>query len=144
MTRHFLFLLGPLLSCGGLPAQADQVSLDDIKAMYAPEGVLQLRGQDENGYSRAWACPSFALARAVVALLQPGEEPKAKTIAFADIRRKAGCTAAKGRYQVIDAAPEAAMINWGYEAEEYWQALQARDAGGRDLGLVFDASPYAP
>lgn len=143
MIRHLLFLsaLGVL---GPAAARADEAALADITALFAQGGVVEFAGRIDKGYAHAWACPDFATARTVVALLQPGDDPKAKTAAFARIREQAGCTVAKGRYQITDAAPDIAQINWGYEAEEAWQALRATDASGHDIGLVFDASPYAP
>lgn len=143
MMRHLLFLPALVLS-GGTTARADEAALADITALYTRDGLIELHGPDQTGYSRAWACPDFAMARAVVALLQPGEDPKAKTKAFATIRQQAGCTAAQGRFKITDAAPDIAQVNWGYEAEETWQALRATDAAGHDIGLVFDSSPYAP
>ena len=142
MLRN-LFLLSALALTGS-PAFADPTALAEFKTMFAADGVLQLWGQDDKGYSGGWACPDFAVARTVVALLQPGDDPKAKDLAFARIRIKAGCIAAKGQYLVTDAAPDLAMVNWGYEAEDAWQALQATDSAGRAVGLVFNASPYAP
>lgn len=142
MLRH-LFLLS-VLALTGSPVQADPAALAEFKAMFAADGVLQLRGPDDKGYSAGWVCPDFAVARTVVALLQPGEDPKAKDAAFARIRDKAGCTAAIGQYLVTDATPELAIVNWGYEAEDAWQALAAKDPAGQTVGLVFNASPYAP
>lgn len=138
-----LFLLS-MLALSGTRALADPSTLAEFKAMFAADGVLDLRGQDDKGYSPGWVCPDFAVARTVVALLQPGEDPQAKDAAFARIRDKVGCTAATGQYLVTDAAPGLAMINWGYEAEDAWQALAAKDPAGQPVGLVFNASPYAP
>lgn len=142
MLRHLILLSALALTTS--PAQADPAALAEFKAMFAADGVLQLRGADDKGYSAGWVCPDFAVARTVVAVLQPGEDPQAKDAAFARLRDKAGCTAATGQYLVTDAAPDLAMINWGYEAEDAWQALAAKDSAGHAVGLVFNASPYAP
>lgn len=127
-----------------------QLALDRVgEAAVLEPGSDQIRlsGRSFDGYYRAYACPSFAAARAVIgAIPAPLERPgtvRRQVAAMKSALSRQHCAAAKGTFRILDAGEEV-MINHGYEAEESWIALAASGAKGRKLGLVFDASPYAP
>lgn len=110
-------------------------------------GEVRLSGKSHKGYVRAYACPSFAAARAVVKHI-PAANDRAGTVdrqvtAMRAALRRQGCTAARGRFR-ITATGDDVWINHGYEAEENWVAAAARNIHGRSLGLVIDASPFGP
>ncbi len=110
-------------------------------------GSIRLSGKSDAGYIRAYACPSFAAARKVVSAIPASDERRGEAAqqvsAMRIALRRQGCAPAKGTFRLIAAGPEV-LINHGYEAEEYWLALKAVNIHGKDLGLIFDTSPYAP
>lgn len=108
-------------------------------------GEVRFSGAADNGYYRAYACPTFAAARAVVGEIpassdRPGTVARQVEAMRAAIRRH-GCSPARGTFRLTAAGPQIA-INHGYEAEENWVALSARNIRDRGLGLIVDASPF--
>lgn len=122
-------------------------SLDDWKIENAaPDGKVALTGRNHDGYYRAYVCPRFDLAEAVVAAIPerggPGTTVQGQDAAMAAALRQNKCKPTRGTYQVSGVGHEV-EIDRGPEAQEYWTALAARDASGRVIGLVFDSSPFA-
>lgn len=122
-------------------------SLEDWKIENAaPDGKVSLAGRNHDGYYRAYACPRFDLAEAVVAAIpdrsKTGATVKVQDAAMVAALHKNQCAPAKGLYRVTAVGHEI-EIDRGPEAQEYWTALTAVDASGRTIGLVFDSSPFA-
>lgn len=137
------------LAVGGVGATQPTSDLDIASwgAMVgAPNGDLSLSGTSHRGYYRAYHCARFADARAVVAAIPHGKQPRitahAQTAAMRAALKRLRCTPASGAYHVTGLGPEV-EINHGFEASENWTALEALAASGRTVGLVFDSSPYA-
>lgn len=137
-----------LAGASGQPAaHAIADRLGDGVQIDPQSGEVRFSGKSYRGYYRAYACPDFAAARAVVRSIPPSDdrpETRARQIAAmqAAMRRR-GCTPAKGRFRITLTGDDV-RINHGYEAEENWVAAAALNIRGRALGLIIDASPYGP
>ncbi|MBR0781075.1 hypothetical protein [Bradyrhizobium iriomotense] len=111
-----------------------------------PDGKVSLSGRSHEGYYRAYACPRFDLAEAVVAAIPDRGKirttVKRRDAVMAAALHNNNCVPAKGLYRVTAVGHEI-EIDRGSEAQEYWTALTAVDASGRTIGLVFDSSPFA-
>jgi hypothetical protein len=95
------------------------------------------------GGGKLYQCQSPDAARQVIRVIPPvavkgaanPEQDQARDQAFADH----GCALAHGEF-TITAVGASAFISTGPEAGEDWTALEATDANGQVVGLVYDAS----
>ena len=110
-------------------------------------GEIKLSGQADKGYYRAYVCPTMAAASLTVrAIPKPSKRPGTVARQVAAMKaalRQQRCVPARGTFHVTGLGPEV-MIEHGYEAEENWVAVEARNARGQVVGLIIDSSPYAP
>lgn len=127
--------------------QAIAERLGEGIAIDSRTGEIRLSGKSHKGYYRAYACPSFAAARAVIGSVPKSDERQGtvarQVAAMRAALRRQSCSPARGRFGAT-AIGNDVWINHGYEAEENWVAVAARNVRGRTLGLVIDASPYGP
>ncbi len=142
-----LVLIALLLTCTATPGLA-QIALEPTQTLEewqievgVPDGILQLSGQQHGFYYRAYHCPSFDIAQSIVAMLAEADAG-ARPIAMDVAMEEQNCRPAKGEYQVLILGGEV-EITRGFEAQEYWTALDVRAGNGNAAGLIFDSSPYA-
>lgn len=146
-----------LASASSLCVPANAGTTQDLKtiadrlgegvAIDARTAQIQLSGKRFKSYYRAYACPNFAAASAVVSAI-PKSADRSGTVArqVAAMRTalgKQGCTPARGSFWIM-ALGNNVRIDHGYEAEENWVAAQAHNKYGQELGLIIDTSPYGP
>lgn len=137
----------PAIAAEGQGAQSIADKIGEGVNIDARTGEIRLSGRSDKGYYRAYACPSFAAARAVIgAVPRPNERRGTVARQVAAMRatlRRQGCSPARGRFRVTALGAEV-WINHGYEAEENWVAVNANNVRGSALGLIIDVSPYGP
>ena len=140
-------LCPPAIAAEGQGVQSIADKIGEGVNIDARTGEIRLSGRSDKGYYRAYACPSFAAARAVIgAVPRPNERRGTVARQVAAMRaalRRQNCSPARGSFRATALGPDV-WINHGYEAEENWVAVAASNVRGDALGLVIDASPYGP
>ncbi len=148
ITIILLATTGLFSQVGSAQSEQSDIELEQFKIEIGePDGVLTFTGRASRGYYRAYACPTFLVAESVVEatrgaqIRQPSASAQRKSMNVYLQRNR--CKPAKGKFRILGKGREV-EINHGQEASEYWTALKVSTIEGQEMGLVFDASPYAP
>lgn len=137
----------PAIAAEGQYPQSIADRLGEGVAIDARTGEIRLSGRSHKGYYRAYACPSFGAARAVIGSVPRPDERRGTVARQVSVMRAAlhrqHCSPARGTFRATTLGPDV-WINHGYEAEENWVAVAASNVRGGTLGLIIDVSPYGP
>jgi len=135
------FLATLLMSAGSMAAGAPETAMAEWLSNHSADGKTVVLANDRTTGAPGYVCGSVDSARSVVTLVPDGKDvpDQQKAKLFKAGLAMAQCRPATGRFTPI-AVHESRFIVCGEECASDWTALEAKDANGRTVGLIFDGS----